>query len=112
MFSQVSVCQKGGVQPPGKTPPRQADTTLVDIPWVDTPPPGRQTPPPSKHPPGPQYGYCSGRYASYKNAFLFFTQINSVRCLGSRSGIQPAGFVCTNNFMTYTQYNIMNIPYL
>ena len=42
--------------PPGRHPP-----------WVDTPPHARQTPP--RHP--PRDGYCSGRYASYWNAFLF-----------------------------------------
>ena len=45
MFSQVSVCPQGGVQPPSL--------------WTDTPPP-----PPSD-------GRCSGRYASYWSAFLF-----------------------------------------
>ena len=53
---------------PGQTPPRQ------------TPPPGRHpltrhTPQPDthldRHSPAPQDGHCSGRYASYWNAFLF-----------------------------------------
>ena len=55
MFSQVCVKNSvhggwGGVQPPRQTSPSQ------------TPPP-KQTP--------PSYGHCSGRYASYFNAFLF-----------------------------------------
>ena len=46
MFLQVSVCpQGGGVRPSRQTPPRQ-------------------TPPNAD-------GHCSGRYASYWNAFLF-----------------------------------------
>ena len=48
MFSQVSVCPRGE----GCTPSCQADIT-----------PPRQTRPPPD-------GYCSGRYASYWNAFL------------------------------------------
>ena len=52
----------GGVQPlgrhlPGQTPPPQGQS-----------PPG-QTPPPADTPQAD--GYCSGRYASYWNAFLF-----------------------------------------
>ena len=55
----------GRQTPPGRQiPPWEADT-----PWADTPlggrhPLGRQTPADS---------YCSGRYASYWNAFLFTT---------------------------------------
>ena len=54
MFSQASV-----INPPGQTP------------RADTPP--RKTPPLGRHPPGrhpPPDGHCSGRYASYWNAFL------------------------------------------
>ena len=101
MFSQASVIlfTEGGVCPGGEcvwqTPPRQTP------PWADTltPPLARHTPPPDRHradtPPGqtpprqtptwqtppsqtppsrhpPRDGYCSGRYASYWNAFLFY----------------------------------------
>ena len=63
--------------PPGIHPP-QADTPLgrtlplgrhppgQTTPWADTP---GQTLPLGRHPPAD--GYCSGRYASYWNAFLF-----------------------------------------
>ena len=55
MFLHVSVILSTGGDgrqtPPGKTPPRQTHT-----PWAD---------PPAKD------GHCSGRYASYWNAFLF-----------------------------------------
>ena len=45
-----------GRHPPGQTPPAWADTPLArHSPW--------QTPPSAD-------GYCSGRYASYWNAFL------------------------------------------
>ena len=66
MFSQVSVCpQGGGVHPLGRHP-----HPLGRHPRADTPeqtPPG-QTP--------PRDGYCSGQYASYWNAFLFFIDIS------------------------------------
>ena len=88
MFSQASVWPQGGVHPPwadslagrhppGKLPgrqtsPRQADTPQqADIPpgRADTPLAGRHLPPPvGRHPPD---GYCSGRYATYWNAFSF-----------------------------------------
>ena len=54
----------------GCTPSWQANTPLAG-----RHPPGRQIPPLGKHPPGrypPQAdGYCSRRYTSYWNAFLF-----------------------------------------
>ena len=61
MFLQVSVCPRvGGCTPPG--PPGQTS------PWA----PPRQTPHPYRD------GHCSGRYASYWNAFLFLLyQISS-----------------------------------
>ena len=77
MFSQVSICPQGGGvlsrPPPREDPPPKGDTC----------PPGRQAPPSwqadntlwetdtplaGRHPPAD--GYCSGRYASYLNAFL------------------------------------------
>ena len=39
--------------------------------YSDTPCPPGQTAPPGRHPPPPRDGHCSGRYASYWNAFLF-----------------------------------------
>ena len=83
MFSQVSVCPQGEVCTPWADTPWQTHPS-----WVDTPPPPRQTPPrqtpPRQTPPKqtpldkhphpwadtPADGYCSGRYASYWNAFL------------------------------------------
>ena len=53
---------------PRQTPPRQ--TSL----WADTP---RADTPPGRHP-LPADSHCSGRYASYMNAFLF--TINFVHC--------------------------------
>ena len=52
----------GGVHPPRQTPHPQADTPLSRHPLGQTPP-GRHPPPSDDH--------CSGRYASYWNAFLF-----------------------------------------
>ena len=51
-----------GRHAPGQTPPS----------WADIPNPLGQTPLPrlGRHP-APADGYCSGRYASYWNAFLF-----------------------------------------
>ena len=50
------------------------------LPRADTPSRlGRH--PPGRHPPSPADGHCSGRYASYWNAFLFesvSTELNSV----------------------------------
>ena len=78
--------------PPSQTPPArhspnrhplpQIDTLWTDTPWSDTPhvdnrlgkSPTRQTPPPI--PPSPS-GHCSGRYASYWNAFLLLAMIQS-----------------------------------
>ena len=58
---QNSTCR--AAQPP--IPGRQTS------PWqADTHPPGRQTVPPPPHD-----GYCSGRYASYWNAFLLIKVI-------------------------------------
>ena len=70
MFSQACV-KNGGVY---QTPPQQTRQTL---PQADNPmgrhPPGQT--PPGHMPPSPRQvplGYCSGRYASYWNAFLFY----------------------------------------
>ena len=70
--------------------------------WAYTPPPG-QTPPPGRQPPGqttppmqtplcadsppltdnrPPDGHCSGRYASYFNAFLLFFNSNRHNSMG------------------------------
>ena len=49
----------------------QADPPVRPPPWADTPwetPPGRH--PLGRHPPPPD-GHCSGRYATYWNAFLY-----------------------------------------
>ena len=82
----LSFCSRGmGVYPSiqwGRHPP--ADTPWQTSPWR-TPPPGRHprtdTPPLGTHPsdrhcpqedtPPPPNGHCSGRYASYWNAFFF-----------------------------------------
>ena len=82
MFLPVSVILStggGGVwktplprqTPPGQTPllgrcPTRADTPLGRHPRADYPPP-------------PADGYCSGRYASYWNAFLFSILIYNVK---------------------------------
>ena len=62
----------GRCKPPGRHPPGQADTTLGrhPLPRPDTPWPGRHPPPLARHPPLTD-GHCSGRYASYWNAFLY-----------------------------------------
>ena len=82
MFSQVSVSPRVGTPPDRQTPP-WAETPWADIPlgqtppgqtppWAHTPlgthPPPEQTPTPGRDPPADSY--CSGRYASYWNAFL------------------------------------------
>ena len=67
---------------------RLADTPLANNPWADTPlcrhPPLRRNPPAGTTTPGqtPPWadtplrdGNCSGRYASYWNAFLFCTRM-------------------------------------
>ena len=62
----VSALVHAGIHPPGRHPP----------PWADTTPSGRHPPPPGQTPPPPLPpvdSYCSGRYASYWNAFLFLT---------------------------------------
>ena len=54
--------------PLGRHPPGRH--SLADTPRADTPSLGK---PPGQTPPSPQIdGYCSGRYASYWNAFLFY----------------------------------------
>ena len=69
IFSQASVILfTGGCLP--DTPPGQT-------PQVDTLP--GQTPP-GRHPPPPADGYCSGRYASYWNAFLFTVFFETYGC--------------------------------
>ena len=53
---------------PGIHIPLGRHTPLGRHPPADTSPPGRH--PPRQNPPPPS-GHCSGRYASYGNAFLF-----------------------------------------
>ena len=58
-----------------RTRGRSPQTRGRHPPWADTPPTRSRHPPdqrqtPSPHPPA--HGYCSGRYASYWNAFLSF----------------------------------------
>ena len=79
----TSVCQEfcpGGADTRlGQTrqtpPPRQAGTSLLAgrCPLAGRHPPGRHTPGRQTHTP-PADGYCSGRYASYWNAFLLLMQ--------------------------------------
>ena len=52
-----------------QTPPWQADTPPS---WADTPDPLAGRHPLGRHLPS-RDGHCSGRYASYWNAFLFYT---------------------------------------
>ena len=60
MFFYRCLSVHGGLS--GQTPPRQTPPQ-ADTPQADTPP--------GRHPLGrPQDGHCSGRYASYWNAFL------------------------------------------
>ena len=71
MFSQA--CVKNSVHGEGGEPPQ------TDTPTLRQTPPGRHAP--GRHlSPGlpPRNGHCSGRYASYWNAFLF-TEILSER---------------------------------
>ena len=103
--------------PPGRHPEQiptpQADTPWTDTllgrhlslsrhpPWTDTPPgqifPPRQTHPlgrhpPSRHcppPPPKSDGYCSGRYSSYWNAFLFFGKFDKIVCWPPSGGSPP-----------------------
>ena len=66
----VSASGSGGIYTPRQTPPRKTcrHAPLGRHLEADTP---RQTPPlADTHPPD---GHCSGRCASYWNAFLFFT---------------------------------------
>ena len=82
MFSQASVimftgggCMPSmhwGRHPPGRHPLGRHSPGQTP-PWADTSP--GQTSPPGKHP--PPDGYCSGRYASYWNAFLYFIEKGS-----------------------------------
>ena len=62
-----------GQIPPGHRPPGQMTTNRPDTHlWADTPPP----------PPPPQAdGYCSGRYASYWNEFLFIFRSMFICCI-------------------------------
>ena len=90
MFSQVSVCPRGGAysiacwdthpQPRDQrqTPP-WADTPWAETPWVNTPldrHPHRQRPPCSVH---AGIRSTSGRYASHWNAFLFWNVLSLCR---------------------------------
>ena len=64
----------------------QADTPL---PWAD---PTRQTPP-------PRDGHCSGRYASYRNALLFYEKSLSVKNCDCESCSQ---MLLTTQFTLFT----------
>ena len=65
MFSVKNSVHRGlsARHPQANTPPRQTP------PWADTPTPLDR--PPRQTPPPPADGHCSGRSASYWNAFLF-----------------------------------------
>ena len=79
MFSQVSVCRQGRRCTP---PPCQADNPLGSHPpppWADTRP--QADTPRQKPTPPPRDGYCSGRYASYWNVFLFIIILELLRTL-------------------------------
>ena len=54
---RVSTSVQAGIHPPGRPPPGQHLLPRKTHPWADTAPPQAD-------------GYCSGRYASYWNAFL------------------------------------------
>ena len=77
MFSQGcvknSVHRGGGVHPPGRQTPQEdipwADTPRADPPWADTHTHPWTDTPLGQIPPSQADGYCSGRYASYWNAF-------------------------------------------
>ena len=76
MFLHLSVCSQGRSLPQCRiTPPqsRHKPPWSRHPPGADTPleqaPPWKQTPRETRHPPA--NGYCCGRYASYRNAFLF-----------------------------------------
>ena len=90
MFLQASVCPQGGisdqVHPPDQvhhppwdqvhrpragTPPGPGT-----LPRPGTPPGTRYTPRDQVHP--PRYGHCCGRYASYWNAFLYWSAFSFV----------------------------------
>ena len=59
------------------TPPPRADTPWqAYTPLAGRHPPGRQTPPPCRQTLPPAEGYCSGRYASYWNAFFFVRMLS------------------------------------
>ena len=100
MFSQASVIlSTGGVHPPqadthtpGRHPPGQ--THSRHPPWADTLPradtplgiPSLGRHPLGRHPPPPRDDHCSGRYASYWNAFLSLVNntiisLNGYHCL-------------------------------
>ena len=94
--------------PPAQTPPWQTHPsgqipTGEDTPWADTPhadtpsgqtPSGRQ-PSLGRHP-QPADGYCSERYASYWNAFLFLI----VSVLEGRFQFMPLRSSMINSFVT------------
>ena len=58
MFLHMSVILSTGRWQADTLPNRQTHPRQADTPWADTPPP-------------PRDDHCSGRYASYWNAFLF-----------------------------------------
>ena len=76
MFSIAFVCpgEGGEGDNPGKRPPGQR-------PPPDRGPPLDRNPSPERDPPGltSSGGHCSGRYASYWNAFLFYDLSHYVR---------------------------------
>ena len=55
---------------PAQIPPRQTPPPGRHLPRQTSPPSPGQTPPPDCH--------CSGRYVSYRNAFLFFNKESSL----------------------------------
>ena len=73
------LCRWAGT-PPEEHPPGQVHP-LQYTPWAGTPPLGRSPPARYTHPImgryTPQDGHCSGRYASYWNAFLLLVSLNN-----------------------------------
>ena len=96
MFSQASVIlsTEGRRIPSGQTPPA-GQTSL------------RQTPP-SRHPP-PRDSHCSGRYASYWNAFLYWQHLRKVPECHLISLIQGALVIVHSMYDTWLTLKIL--PY-
>ena len=116
MFLRLSVIlfTGGGVHPQTDIPPGRPS-------WADTPrqtpPPGRLTLgrhiPPGRHPPRqtvPRDDHCSGRYASYWNAFLYscyvvYILINHLMI----SGTCPCLNVKVQSFSDYVFAHVLKI---